>query len=42
LAFSEPYDYTNFNNLDNEWIKYDGELNKDAKNGFGKLYLTNG
>lgn len=42
MIFGEAYDYTNFNSLDNEWIKYDGELKKDAKNGFGKLFLANG
>jgi hypothetical protein len=36
------FDYTNFNTLDEEWIKYEGQLKKDAKDGKGKLYLTNG
>jgi len=36
------FDFTDFNKLDEEWIKYEGELKHDAKEGIGKLYLTNG
>jgi hypothetical protein len=36
------FDYTDFNQLDDEWIKYEGDLKNDAKEGVGRLYLTNG
>jgi hypothetical protein len=27
------FDYTNFNSLDEEWLKYEGNLKRDAKDG---------
>jgi hypothetical protein len=36
------FDYTNFPLLDEEWLKYEGQLKQDAKEGLGKLILTNG
>lgn len=30
-AMKGGFDYTNFNNLDEEWIKYEGYLKNDAK-----------
>jgi len=37
-----PFDYINFNKIDEEWVKYEGELRNDAKEGIGRLTLTNG
>jgi hypothetical protein len=42
VVTESPFDYKDFNKLDEEWIKYEGELNKDAKEGIGRLTLTNG
>lgn len=39
--FSE-FDYTNFENLDEQWNYYDGTLVSDSKEGFGTLVLSNG
>lgn len=36
------FDFTDFNQLDDEWVRYEGELKSDAKDGRGKLILTNG
>lgn len=36
------FDYTNFTILQEEWLKYEGQLKRDAKEGLGKLVLTNG
>ena len=36
------FDFTDFNQIDDEWVKYEGDLQHDAKEGHGRLYLTNG
>lgn len=36
------FDFTDFNQLDDEWVRYEGDLRSDAKDGNGKLILTNG
>ena len=36
------FDFTDFNQLDDEWVRYEGDLKSDAKDGYGKLFLTNG
>ena len=36
------FDFTDFNQLDDEWVKYEGDLRSDAKEGRGRLVLTNG
>lgn len=36
------FDYKNFENIDQYWVKYEGNFLADSKNGEGKLYLTNG
>ena len=36
------FDFTDFNQLDDELVRYQGELKSDAKDGRGKLILTNG
>ncbi len=36
------FDFTDFNQLDDEWVRYEGDLKNDAKEGFGVLVLTNG
>ena len=41
-SLSSPFDYTNFNNLKNFWVKYEGSFENDDKEGQGVLYLTNG
>ena len=39
---SGKFNYKDFNNLADYWIKYEGNFKMDKKNGFGILYLTNG
>ena len=39
---SENFDFTDFNKLEDEWKKYEGDLKGDAKEGIGRLELTNG
>jgi hypothetical protein len=34
--------YENFDNLRNNWIKYEGSFHKDSKDGLGTIYLSNG
>lgn len=36
------FDYVNFDNLGDYWIKYEGDFVDDNKDGFGVLYLSNG
>mgnify|MGYP000922459573 FL=1 len=38
----EEFDYMNFDNIGNFWVKYDGEFRDDLKHGTGVLYLSNG
>ena len=42
VPMHEEFDYTNFDNLGDYWIKYEGDFLEDNKEGFGILYLTNG
>lgn len=39
---SEPFDYTNFDFLEDYWEYYEGMLMKDTKEGRGKIKLSNG
>lgn len=39
---SATYDYKCWDDVDDFWIKYEGDFVEDNKSGFGKLYLTNG
>lgn len=36
------FDYTDFNNLEEQWIYYQGELQHDLKQGHGIIMLENG
>jgi hypothetical protein len=36
------FDFTDFNQLDDEWMRYEGDLKNDMKDGNGTLYLSNG
>ena len=36
------FDYTDFNNLDEQWKYYEGSLVSDSKEGYGKIVLGNG
>jgi hypothetical protein len=40
--FDEPFDYKNFNELGEKWVKYEGDFTYGKKQGLGKLYLSNG
>ena len=35
------FDYKNFDNIGNKWIKYVGNFYRDQKEGYGVIYLTN-
>ncbi|KAM3145144.1 hypothetical protein pb186bvf_002819 [Paramecium bursaria] len=41
-AFNDPFDFTNFDYVEDYWVRYEGEFNDDNKEGKGILYLTNG
>ena len=36
------FDFSNFDTLNEHWIKYEGQFREDSKDGLGTLYLTNG
>jgi len=36
------YDYSNFDNVGDYWVKYEGEFSNDNKEGSGVLHLANG
>ena len=38
----DSFDYTNFNNLEEQWVHYEGELQHDLKEGHGTIMLENG
>ncbi|CAD8089440.1 unnamed protein product [Paramecium primaurelia] len=38
----ESFDYRDFDNVEDYWIKYSGNFDQDNKEGQGTLYLTNG
>ncbi len=37
-----PFNFTDFNELTEEWISYEGDLLQDQKHGRGCLVLSNG
>jgi hypothetical protein len=37
----KPFNYKDFEAVDEYWIKYEGQFEADSKNGEGKLYLSN-
>ena len=39
---NEPFNYENFDNVEESWTKYEGEFLEDSKNGKGVFYLSNG
>ena len=39
---SRPFDFRNFNDVEDHWEKYEGEFKEDLKEGSGTLYLANG
>ena len=39
---SGQYDYKDWDDVEDYWIKYEGAFSEDSKNGEGKLYLSNG
>jgi hypothetical protein len=39
---AEPFSYNNWNELENYWIKYEGEFQADLKHGTGKILLASG
>ena len=38
----EDFDFNDFDNIDEFWIKYEGTFSDDNKEGKGTLFLTNG
>ncbi|EGR30240.1 protein kinase domain protein [Ichthyophthirius multifiliis] len=40
--FNTKFDYKDFSQIKNQWIKYEGEFNFDKKQGFGTIFLANG
>ena len=38
----DEFNYKNFNELDDFWVKYEGEFKNDNKDGFGTLFLSTG
>ena len=38
----EHFAYDNFDNIDDGWIRYEGDFVNDTKNGIGTLYLHGG
>ena len=41
-TLDSPFDYTDFSQLDDYWVSYEGEIHEGKKHGIGKLILTNG
>lgn len=39
---NEPFDFYDFDNVDEYWTKYEGQFKDDNKEGFGTLFLSNG
>jgi hypothetical protein len=37
-----PFDYHDWNDVEDYWEKYEGNFYQDNKEGHGKLYLVNG
>jgi hypothetical protein len=42
IQLSSPFDYQDWDYVEDYWIKYEGQFSEDSKNGEGKLYLSNG
>ena len=42
VQLNQPFDYEDFDLIDDYWTKYDGEFLEDNKEGFGTLYISNG
>ena len=42
MELSKPFDYHNFDYLQDNWDKYEGEFVNDFKEGLGTLSLVNG
>ncbi|KRX08746.1 Protein kinase-like domain [Pseudocohnilembus persalinus] len=40
--FDQEFNYQDFNQLDDKWEFYEGEFQKDLRNGFGVIQLVNG
>jgi hypothetical protein len=36
------YDYRCWDEVDDFWVRYEGDFAEDNKTGFGQLFLTNG
>ena len=41
VLLEEPFDFTDFNNLEQQWVFYEGGLVSDVKQGLGKIKLQN-
>jgi len=41
LPIDGNFDFTNFDNLGEHWVKYEGDFIDDNKEGMGTLYLSN-
>jgi len=39
---NDQFNYKDFTNLGEMWVKYQGEFEDDAKHGMGTLFLANG
>jgi hypothetical protein len=42
LPLEGPFDCADFDEVESYWVRYEGEFCEDSKEGFGKLFLTNG
>lgn len=42
IPVQNNFDYTDFSNVDDYWIMYEGEMSQGEKEGLGKLTLING
>lgn len=38
----QPYNFSDFDNVDEYWTKYEGNFRDDNKEGHGTLFLSNG
>lgn len=38
----QPYDFRDFDYVEEYWTKYEGQFKDDNKEGYGTLYLSNG
>ncbi|KAL4475150.1 hypothetical protein ABPG74_001846 [Tetrahymena malaccensis] len=39
---NQPYDFSDFDNVEEYWTKYEGQFKDDNKEGYGTLFLSNG